>query len=89
MQNHRRNAGAKLSRSRILAPPIHAETALRIFSLASFDTSMGTPVYTRDALLFLCDVYQPLFKFHTYIFETRRDAALNGTNESSLLSVHV
>ncbi|OQS02267.1 hypothetical protein THRCLA_05346 [Thraustotheca clavata] len=69
--------------SGILASPIHAETAMRIFYLAPLDTSMGTPVYTDNAMTFLCDVYSPLHLFHKYLFLSRQ-----ATNESLLTLRH-
>ncbi|KAF0699319.1 Aste57867_10109 [Aphanomyces stellatus] len=69
------------SSSGILASPLHAETAMRIFNLSPLDTSMSTPVYTHEAMTFLCDVFPPLTKFHTYLLASRR------TSNTSLLSL--
>ncbi|ETW08844.1 hypothetical protein H310_01348 [Aphanomyces invadans] len=69
------------STSGILAPPMHAETAMRIFYLAPLDTSMSTPVYTHEAMGFLCDVFPSLYKFHAYLLASRQ-----ATN-TSLLSL--
>ncbi|CAK4617899.1 unnamed protein product [Aphanomyces euteiches] len=57
------------------------ETAMRIFYLAPLDTSMSTPVYTHEAMGFLCEVYPKLFKFHSYLLSTRQPS------NTSLLSL--
>ncbi|RLO11637.1 hypothetical protein DYB28_011132, partial [Aphanomyces astaci] len=71
------------STSGILAPPLHAETAMRIFYLAPLDTSMSTPVYTHEAMGFLCDVFPSLYKFHAYLLASRQ------RTNTSLLSLRV
>ncbi|CAK4778693.1 unnamed protein product [Aphanomyces euteiches] len=73
--------GANWSTSGILASPLLAETAMRIFYLAPLDTSMSTPVYTHEAMGFLCEVYPKLFKFHSYLLSTRQPS------NTSLLSL--
>ncbi|OQS00626.1 hypothetical protein ACHHYP_03242 [Achlya hypogyna] len=80
---HNNGTNKSLPTSGILAPPLHAETAMRIFYLAPLDTSMGTPVYTDDAMVFLCDVYAPLRHFHSYLFSTRQ-----ASNDSLLALRH-
>ncbi|ETV89059.1 hypothetical protein, variant 8 [Aphanomyces astaci] len=66
------DARTNSSTSGILAPPLHAETAMRIFYLAPLDTSMSTPVYTHEAMGFLCDVFPSLYKFHAYLLASRQ-----------------
>ncbi|RHZ23123.1 hypothetical protein DYB37_001827 [Aphanomyces astaci] len=77
------DARTNSSTSGILAPPLHAETAMRIFYLAPLDTSMSTPVYTHEAMGFLCDVFPSLYKFHAYLLASRQ------RTNTSLLSLRV
>ncbi|EQC40858.1 hypothetical protein SDRG_01924 [Saprolegnia diclina VS20] len=83
ISEHNNDTNKSLPTSGLLAPPLHAETAMRIFYLAPLDTSMGTPVYTDDAMVFLCDVYSPLRRFHDYLFSSRQ-----ASNDSLLVLRH-
>ncbi len=75
----------------IMAPPIHAETALRIFSLSHVEgKNLGT-VHSSKSIKFLCEVFPPLFRFHEFLFDTRFDTKVQllRTQVHNLLIVSV
>ncbi|KAJ0405527.1 hypothetical protein ATCC90586_000765 [Pythium insidiosum] len=67
-----RAANASAVNVAVLAPPIAADVAWRMYRLAPFENAMGLTVHTTDAVTFLCDVYGPLRRLHKHIVTSRR-----------------